>query len=208
MVKVTNIKQEVNEMRIGDFLYFSPNVKFTELEWNNRELLIRAFIDRVEGFYLKPTEKLDELKKGFATGVLCVTAIDFLARISTAIKEPGKRIVQWLNDNIEQFRKADTENQENTLAYRFYKDFRNGLVHEGRIKRAGQFSYDFPNELLRVVKGIIIVNPHLLLEAINRSFRKYMDKVEREGDAFQGFRSALEEDFREDAELSKSIDLN
>lgn len=195
-------------MKVGDYLYFSPNVKFRDLKWDEKEILINAFIDRVEGFYLKPAKKLDELKRGFATGVLCVTAVDFIARISTGIKEPRERMVKWLNDNIEQFRGPDPENSENTIAYRFYKDFRNGLVHEGRIKRAGQFSYDFPNELLKVQKGIIIINPHFLLEAINKSFIEYMDKVEREGIAFQGFRSALEEDFREDVELSVRTDLS
>lgn len=189
-------------MKVGDYLYFSPNVKFRDLKWDEKEVLINAFIDRVEGFYLKPAKELDELKRGFATGVLCVTAVDFLARISTGIEEPGERMVKWLNDNIEQFRGPDPESSENTLAYRFYKDFRNGLIHEGRIKNAGQFSYD-SEELVKVEKKVMTVNPDLLLKAIKKSFKEYIDKVEREEFSFQRFRYALIRDFQEDVELAR-----
>jgi len=165
-------------MRVGDILYFSPERKFVDLKWDDKKNLISAFIDRVNGFYLEPAEKLNEYKKGFATGVLCATTTDFLARI--AIDDVEKRIAKWLDNNIEEFREADPGNSKKTPADRFYEDFRCGLVHEGRIKEAGQFSYHFKKKLVKVEEGIIIVNPGLLLKAIKKQFRKYMSQVERD----------------------------
>ncbi len=70
-------------MKIGEMLYFSPKYKFSDLKWDDKKTLIEAFKDRVRGFYLEPARQLNDAKKGFATGVLCVTTIDFLARIET-----------------------------------------------------------------------------------------------------------------------------
>jgi hypothetical protein len=44
------------------------------------------------------------------------------------------------------------------LAAKFWKWFRDGLVHEGRVKAFGQFSLDFPT-LLNVVDPVLVVNP-------------------------------------------------
>jgi len=188
-------------MRVGDILRFSPNYKFSDLRWDDKKALIEAFKDRVRGFYLGPAKKLNEDKNGFATGVLCVTTIDFLARIATGIDKVGERFSEWLEASIEAFREADPDASGQTLANRFYREFRNGLVHEGRIKNAGQFSYDF-KELIRVVDGIMVVNPARLLNAMNSSFEKHMDQVEREEFAWHQFRCALIRDFQKDVEYA------
>lgn len=193
-------------MRIGDILYFSPSYKFSALKWDDKETLIDAFKDRVNGFYIKPAMKLNEKENGFATGVLCVTTIDFLARIVTGTDKVKKRIIGWLKDNIEEFGKVDPDDPRQTLAERFYEEFRNGLVHEGRVKNAGQFLYSSPEydfkELVKVKDGIMIVNPDRLLNAINGSFEKYMDQVNRKGFVFHQFRCALIRDFQKDIEYA------
>ena len=68
-------------MKIGEILYFSPNYKFWDFIWDEKENLIDAFKDRVKGFYIQPAEKLSKDKKGFAAGFLCIPTIDFLAKI-------------------------------------------------------------------------------------------------------------------------------
>jgi len=176
-------------MRISDILYFSPRYKFSQIDPNNKELLIEAFRDRVGGFYLKPARILNEKECAFGAGVLCATAIDFLARIAINSEKVGERIEKWLTENIQEF--------DETLAHRFYKEFRNGLVHEGRIKNCGQFSYDF-EEMIHLENGIMIVNPKLLLEKISDSFGSYTTKILADDSAFQLFRDRLEADFKED----------
>jgi hypothetical protein len=41
-------------MRVDGDLLFGPGIKFTELNWNNEELLLKAFKSRLKGWYLKP----------------------------------------------------------------------------------------------------------------------------------------------------------
>ncbi len=106
--------------------------------------------------------------------------------------EAGKRFKKWLKDNIKEF---DTQD----FAHRFYDEFRNGLVHEGRIKNGGQFSYEL-KELVRVIDSIMIVNPEKLLEKIEKSFEKYIGTVEKEEWAFQALKCALIRDFQRDIE--------
>lgn len=186
-------------MKIEDILYFSPKYKFSELKWDDKGYLLNAFKDRVNGFYLDPAKKLNKDKSGFATGVMCVTTIDFLSRIDIGTDKVGKRIAEWLMANIEEFKEADPDARGQTLATRFYDEFRNGLVHEGRIKNAGQFSYNL-KELVKIVKSVMVVNPEFLLNSIDTSFKKYIDKIEKDKCAFQNFKCALLRDFRKDVE--------
>ena len=119
-------------MRVSEILYFSKKYKFSDLKWDNKEILINAFKDRVKEFYIEPAKKLNDAEYGFGAGVLCVTTIDFLARIKTGLLNGvGKRFENWLRDNIKEFAIQDPASQSQTLASRFYNEFRNGLVHEG-----------------------------------------------------------------------------
>lgn len=147
-------------MRIGEILKFSPNYKYLDLDWDKKECMINAFKDRVKGFYIQPAEKLNKDEKGFAAGVLCITTIDFLAKID--YKERNQ-IKKWLKDNIDDFKKPDPDFSGNrTLADRFYDEFRDGLIHEGRIKNGGQFSYEY-QVIIKLEDEAMIVNPEILL---------------------------------------------
>ncbi len=53
-------------MRIDNKIYFSPNIRFTDIDWDDKCKLIDAFKDRVEGFYLKPAKILNKERYGFA----------------------------------------------------------------------------------------------------------------------------------------------
>lgn len=189
-------------MRVGDILYFSPKYKFSDINWDDKEDLINAFKDRVKGFYIEPAVKLNDDKNGFAAGVLCVTTIDFLARVTIGSDNVGERIEQWLRRYINKFNQMDPDNRNRTITRRFYEEFRNGLVHEGRIKNCGQFSDNF-NELIHIEDKIMVINPVLLLEETKTSFETYMDDVESDTSLFHQFRCALIRDFGDDVEWAK-----
>jgi len=192
-------------MKRGDILYFSPKYKFSDLQWDNKDALIDAFRDRVEGFYLNPADELNQNYCAFSAGVMCVTSIDFLARITSGVeKVTRKEFESWLKHNIEPFDESDPDNASQSLAKRFYHEFRCGLVHEGRIKNAGQFSYHF-EKLIEIKESAMIVNPHALLNAIEESFTQYIDKVKNDDFAFQSFKCALIRDFRKEVELVKTL---
>lgn len=186
-------------MRIEGKLFFSPKFRFIDLKWNDKKNIIEAFEDRVTGYYLKPAKILEENELAFASGVLCVSAIDFISRIETGIGKVRKRFEPWVTNNIQEFCSQNPDNTSQTLALRFYEEFRNGLIHEGRIKNAGQFSYNL-DDLVKVEKSIMIVNPKSLLEAITFAFGKYVRKLNDDDFTFQVFRCALIRDFRKDIE--------
>lgn len=189
-------------MRVRDIVYFSPKYRFIDLEWGNKENLVLAFTDRVEGFYLTPARQLNDAGQAFASGVICVTTVDFLARIQTGEEKVGQRIEKWLVDNLSAFAGPDPQNPKRTLAQRFCGEFRNGLVHEGRIKNGGQFSYD-DTDLVRIVEPVMIVNPNTLLEGISDSFYRYIKKVSSDELTFQSFRCALIDCFGTDMEIAQ-----
>lgn len=79
--------------------------------------------------------------EAFAAGVLCMTTIDLLANMKYADLTNKRRYVKWLHSEIPVFNDVEPGFPNQTLGELFYKDFRCGLVHEGRITRLGQFSY-------------------------------------------------------------------
>jgi hypothetical protein len=152
-------------MRIGDILYFSPHFRFEQLNLDDHIAIVNAFRDRVEGFYLGPASRALEAKDAFAAGLVCCAAIDLLSLIS------GKKTPQkWLCKNVPEFKNDDA------LAERFWIWFRHGLVHEGYIKRLGQFSLDWP-EMLVTLGEVLIVNPVLLVNAVRSALHKYCDEI-------------------------------
>jgi len=179
-------------MRAEDKLHFSPKYIFAELNFEDKEKLIEAFKDRVYGFYLNPAKLLNEEKFGFSCGLLCVATIDFLARIAFPKEDVGERIKKWLKNNIDEFKKED-------FARRFYKDFRCGLVHEGRIKNPGEFSYE-SKEIVSCEDKIIRINPGILLRKIGKAFERYLAELKKNPDAFNEFKIRLIQDFGEEVE--------
>jgi len=190
-------------MKIKELLYFSPKDKYSELNWDKRDELIRAFENRVKGFYLQPAEQLNKNKMGFATGVLCMTTMDFLAKL---FFNNSKRMVKWLKKNIKEFCKIDPNFTNRTLADRFNDEFRNGLIHEGRIKNVGQFSYDFP-EIINMEEEVMIVNPGKLLCKIEFLLDNYIKQVKESESLFLKFRESLRKDFKREIDYIKKEKL-
>lgn len=198
-------------MRVGEKLYFSPNFRFSALanviDSDDKVKLIGAFRDRVFGYYLNPAEEADQKKYGFACGVLCVTAIDFIARFVTGKMQKNEthdRIKIWLEGNINEFTNPNPQNPTSTLADRFYFDFRCGLVHEGRVCNLGQFDYN-QSELVSVKQDVMLINPTLLLAGIRRSLEDYLRSIRRDSREFADFKKNLLNDFGEEIRRARVI---
>lgn len=191
-------------MKVGDLLYFSPNFRFIDLKWSNKENLISAFEDRMLGFYLKPAKEMAQNKHGFACGLLCAAAIDSIARIATGKQEVGERMADWIKVNIKEFDKPDPKDPRRTLADRFYAEFRNGLVHEARIKNLGQFSNE-TEEMILLEKDVLLINPQLLLAEVEKSIKVYLRKLSTDHDTFKKFKRTLERDFKDEARRARRL---
>jgi len=189
----TLMKSWVLKMREEDKLYFSPIHTFADvaeaLERNDRKMLLEAFAARVNGFYLNPAKVLDEKKLGFGCGLLCAATIDFLAKIVYPDEGSTERIPFWLADNIKEFSRKD-------FAKRFYEDFRCGLVHEGRIKRTGEFSYG-TETIVTASDGIIRINPRILLEKVRQAFEEYLQLLKTDNQGFETYKAYLRKYFME-----------
>ncbi len=188
-------------MRIGKKLHFSPNYTFLDLNLDESQKLIDAFKDRVTGFYICPAELLNRDKRGFATGILCITTIDYLSKFKF---NGSKRMIKWLKKYIDRFKNLDPNNSNRTYADRFFNDFRNGLIHEGRIKNAGQFSYDC-QEIAKVEEGVMEVNPAKLLSFVKSYFNNYLIELKEDDQVFHIFKEILRNDFAKEIKLAKKI---
>ncbi len=180
-------------MRIGAFLLFAPpDVTFDRLNFANQDQTVAAFVQRIEGFYLRPAHDLAGLRHAFACGVLCCTAIDALARYENHREARDIRFTAWIADHIPDLRTPP-------LAKRFHEDFRHGLVHEGRVKNGGQFSFDTA-EAVVAEDGVLIVNPSYLLPPIRSGLHAFATRLLSDHAHYRGFVQLLEREFR--AELA------
>jgi len=193
--------------REGELLY-TPSCTFEDLKWaidnGDKDEIIRMFKERVEELYLKPARLLikhaehGEKNMGFvfSAGLICVSVIDFLGRFYMGCPrgDVGSRFIGWLLSYMQ-------PPFYGYLANKFYKDFRNGLVHECRIKNGGEFSLDIDN--LFVLKRVdnrkyLIVNPEVLLEEIRKGFDKYLKDLRKNNILFEELINCLKKDFKSD----------
>lgn len=210
-------------MQIGNELYFAPDFSFLRLgNFSNEPEVLEAFKARVEHWYLMPAERLVERGDAFACGLICCATIDFLSRYAYSEPYDSERIPKWLSDNVpEEFKQADKSGKTHcskraptpkpyaTLAERFYYEFRNGLVHEGRIKSLGQFSLE-PKYQDKIVDFVdhekhqaMVINPQQLLKAIRAAFDVYCQQLESVRETRTDLLKQLQEDFKEEIEADK-----
>ncbi len=211
-------------MRIENKIYFAPGIKFIDLSWDDPKELLKPFEQRVRGYFLDQAYhfisewnrqvQIDGIKKeklsglAFGCGVICTTTIDFLAAVEFyPSNNVGDRYKKWLNKHIPILKQLDLQNNSQTISARFYDEYRNGLVHEGRIKNAGQFSFDnglFPaNGLFEIHNEAMVVNPEALLSSIENGLYGYIQETERDEFLLQKFRCTLINFFSADMEYVK-----
>jgi hypothetical protein len=152
-------------VRIGDILFFSPKYRFQDLDFEKPEVIVAAFLDRVERFYFAPAERLVQAGDAFAAGLVICGAIEFIAKANGGREEPE----EWLETNVEGF-------SDQSLAKDFWEKFRHGLTHEGRVKAFGEFSFEIPDIAARF-DAALVINPRLLLTAVEEAFRKDCSKI-------------------------------
>jgi len=193
-------------------LYYSPSCKFEDLKRliDNKEErgLLKCFEERVKELYLEPAyvlikeandKKSDNSSIGlvFSAGLICVSAIDFLGRFYFGCPkdEVECRFVGWLLKYMSPPFNA-------LLAKKFYKDFRNGLVHECRIKNGGEFSLNEGETIREEVddNGVRyqVVNPEKLLKKLDDGFKNYLDDLQQDENMLCQLIECLEKDFNED----------
>jgi hypothetical protein len=174
------------EMLIGDILYFSPKYRFKDLGFEDPEGIIAAFRDRVNGFYLDAAEELLPARRAFAAGLLVCAAVDFVAATCTE-EAPVVFLAKFLQI-------------ETQTAEKIWELFRHGLVHEGRVKPLGQFSFE-TGTAVEIAGDAVIVNPELLLRRFRDSFEHLCESMSPQRKKLTAYK--LKRHFGREVELSR-----
>jgi hypothetical protein len=172
--------------RIAEILYFAPGVRFSDLDLTGVRLPSQ-FRLRIHGFYLEPASSLARSGHVFAAGVLVVCALDALAQMktgSTGVRERITAICRSIPDLA-----------EHDNAAKFCEHFRNGLVHEARIKNGSEFSLEIRRVAVRH-RDRLIVNPALLCSHTVRLLDDFVSTLHRDPRAKAGFCKKLKRTFR------------
>jgi hypothetical protein len=157
-------------MRIDDILYFAPEIPFNAVDFNSPQMPVQ-FQSRIEGFYLAPARRCVDAGFAFAAGSLAVVCIDALARFQVGGKV-GPRFKAFVRRELRSF-------ASETKARQLYDEFRNGLIHEARIKRGAQFSLD-ADATITEIGGVLLVNPARLTEEVTEALGNYVDRLVRD----------------------------
>lgn len=80
------------------------------------------------------------------------------------------------------------------------EEFRNGLVHEGRLKNGGQFSLE-RGATAELVNGILLVNPKCLAAEVRSALDAYVDLAKGDEAERAKLGSALWHDLEDDFRL-------
>lgn len=181
-------------MRVEDIIYFSPNHKTPDLDLNDGNKLMEAFIDRVEGFYLRPAEKLTDEFDAFAKGVLILTAIDFIGEFFIRT-ESANRIKAFCSE-LPSIKKLDNKESKRQVKI-INDDYRNGLIHEGRIKNLGQF-VDVVKDLFISGEGNSMINPTIMVNETRLTFYKYVAEIKESKEKMYHFKNKCKQHFEKE----------
>lgn len=152
-------------MREGDDLYFAPGLRFSEVMLNS-SVLAQQLDRRIKGFYLEPARLCIKGSHPFAAGILIVSTIDFLAGLQHSAKAlEGRRTA---GSDFRAFVRTELASFGTGLDQRFFDEFRNGLIHEARIKNAGEFSFDW-DQTVRLAGARLCINPAFLLREVEEA---------------------------------------
>jgi hypothetical protein len=181
-------------MRIGDLLYFGPGLRFDQVDLDGPELP-KQFENRMIGFYIEPAEKCARCGYAFAAGVLLVSCIDALARLRFR-DGVGRRFRKFVCKELRSF-SADS------LAQCFYDDFRNGLVHEARLKNGGQFSLE-TNTTVAEFDGLLLINPACLAQEVRVALHSYVTVLSQDDRARARLALTLRRDHSDDFRVAQA----
>ncbi|MDP1973071.1 hypothetical protein [Sediminibacterium sp.] len=167
-------------MRIDDVIYFAPGIRAIDLDFNNREQILEGFKNRIYSYYLLPAEKLNVQEFAFASGVILMATIDAITYYSIG----GNNRIK---DFMFQCKILDgmPEDRKRLVVKAFDDYFRNGLIHEGRIKNGCQFSYEYG--FVYFDDTFLVINPKMLYNEVTEYFQNYLDTLSKHTGAFTQF---------------------
>jgi len=184
-------------LKIRDVLFFSPKFRFADLDFSKKQVIIEAYRDRIDGFYLTSARALLAQDRAFVAGLITCATIDALAVYTIGGWSVHDRFVGWLKKNIPELNKKDNGHPPKELAERFYQDIRNGLVHECKLMNFVQFGLE-QDDLFSFDGGAMTVNPRRLLESVELAFERHCRSLEESGEHYDNLSKLIYENFKQE----------
>lgn len=190
-------------------LYFAPGVLMKDLDFDNHELVLWAFEQRVKGLFLAPIRTLEHRADGhegalFAAALLVAALVEAVARVETGSTAQGTLIKAWLETHINEFQATvvlrsgraglpETKSIADVFEYRF----RNGLAHNGYVASLGRLSRSIAGPV-SVSGDIVIVNPFALADIVEQAVDAFVADVRLGRRDVRRFVYLVAEQFREE----------
>jgi hypothetical protein len=159
-------------MRYGNSTFFAPDVPFTEVDLGG-ERLPEQFHKRIDGYYLAAARSCLSSGLAFGAGVLQMAAIDALSIFAHG---PNRQYrIVW--KDFQAFARTRLPSfRDRQHARLLYDNFRNGLVHEARLKEGCQFAFG-TSSTLDLSGAYPVVNPALLQSELERAAEMLVQEI-------------------------------
>ena len=180
--------------RLNNVVYFAPGIKFSDIDFSGGKLPDQ-YHKRIKGLYLDPAALLIESKSAFASGLLIMCCIDAIAKYQLIDIEKnkykvGERFKIWCQANLPSFGK-------DWYAKCFWEDFRNGLVHESRIKEGGSFSFDI-DSIIKENQLSIDINPLFLHQEVDQAVISFIELLKNNQKQLDSFAQVIKDEFKQE----------
>lgn len=184
------------EMIIDNFLYFAPGIKFQDLDMAG-DYLPDQFSKRIEGFYLEPAFHEADIGNAFASGLILVACIDGLAYFETGSTRIKSRFIKWCKKHLPSFAEEETTKL-------FYEGYRDGLVHNTMVKKAGAFSLEIDKTIYRDGDAVV-VNPFRIAQEVRSALRDYVEELKSKPGELKVFIERLKDLFAYELNKEKVV---
>ena len=177
-------------MNVGEILYFAPDLPFSDVDLGGPQLPVQLR-QRIQGFYIEPASRCYGEGHAFAAGVILVSCIDALGRLSRNRDKVTKEdFIAFVTEHLHGFR-------EETLSERLYFDVRCGLVHEARLKNGAQFTLESDTHIDERT-GILIVNPQELASEVESALDTYVEDLDSDDTKREALADRLCKEYEKD----------
>lgn len=165
-------------MQFEDEIYFSKNFEWKSVDINDGIDLANKYNDRIRTLYMDQANLLlskDEFYNSFTAGIILFAVIDCLGTFLTTKKGFKNKLDEFLKES-EEFNKLNKVDGI-VISKMITKCFRNGIIHNSRVKESCQFDYNFDNKLFVLHEDILIINTKHLFELVSVVLNSYIDRV-------------------------------
>lgn len=169
-------------MKVGDYVHFAPGIRFSDLDLNGPRLPVQ-YRQRIEAYYLGPANRAVKAGDAFAAGLLALAAVDAMSRIYFGPNRASRHV----NHDFRSFvRLCLPSFSLPSNAEILYEKYRNGLVHEARLKDGCQFELGLSHTFDTTGPAPVIDPAYLLVEV-----KQALDTLVSEMRASGQFRNEL-----------------